>query len=145
MKKSIGDNMIPRDWTLVQGLHLIKKAGYDGVDLWIGKTPWFQMSTTDAELIQLRRTVEDEGLLVTNVSTELHWDYPISSPDKKIRDYGIRVAERQIEAAVLLGCDVVLVVPGTVDRATNYNDVYREIGRSIAGTGPYLLRKRRLR
>jgi L-ribulose-5-phosphate 3-epimerase len=136
MKKSIGDNMIPRDWTLVQGLDLIKKAGYDGVDLWIGKTPWFQMSTTDAELVRLRRTVEDAGLLVTNVSTELHWDYPISSPDRKTRDYGIRVAERQIEAAVLLGCDVVLVVPGTVDRATNYNDVYKRSVEALQGLAP---------
>ena len=136
MKKSIGDNMIPKSWALSQGLDLIKKATYDGVDLWMGKTPWFQMSTTDAELLRLRRSVESAGLVVTNVSSELNWDFPISSPDKKIRDYGIRVIERQIEAAVLLGCDVVLVVPGTVNRDTNYNDVYKRSVEALQTLAP---------
>src|SRR5579871_147059 len=125
MKKSIGDNMIPKSWPLGRGLDLIKRATYDGVDLWLGDTPWFQMSTTDSELLRLRRSVEDAGLAITNVSTALHWNFPISSPDRNIRDYGIRVVERQIEAAVLLGCDVVLVVPGIVNRDTNYNDAYK--------------------
>ena len=48
MKKSIGDNMIPKDWTFERGLELVKKAGYDGIELWLGEVPWFQMSTTDA-------------------------------------------------------------------------------------------------
>jgi L-ribulose-5-phosphate 3-epimerase len=136
MKKSIGDNMIPKSWALGQGLDLIKKATYDGVDLWMGKTPWFHMSTTDAALLRLRRSVESAGLVVTNVSTVLNWDFPISSPDKKIRDYGIRVVERQIEAAVLLGCDVVLVVPGTVNRDTNYNDVYKRSVEALQALAP---------
>ncbi len=38
MKKSIGDNEIPKGWTFEQGLALIKKAGYDGVELWLGDT-----------------------------------------------------------------------------------------------------------
>lgn len=125
MKKSIGDNMISRGWTLAQGLDLIKKATYDGVDLWIGANSWFQMSSTDAELTQLRRSVESAGLVVTNVASELNWKFPISSSDKKIRDYGIRVVQRQIEAAQLLGCNVVLVVAGLVSQNENYNDVYK--------------------
>jgi hexulose-6-phosphate isomerase len=136
MKKSIGDNMIPKGWTLPEGLALIKKATYDGVDLWIGNKSWFQMTTTDAEVIQMRRSVEDAGLLVTNVSSELNWNFPISSPDKKVRDYGIRVVERQIEAAVLLGCNVVLVVPGTVNRDTNYNEVYKRSVEALQGLAP---------
>jgi L-ribulose-5-phosphate 3-epimerase len=136
MKKSIGDNMIPKSWALAQGLDLIKHATHDGVDLWMGQTPWFEMSTTDAELLQLRRAVESAGLAVTNVSTELHWKFPFSSPDRKIRDYGIRVVERQIEAAVLLGCDVVLVVPGQVNRDTNYNDVYNRSVEALQALAP---------
>jgi len=33
MKKSIGDNMIPKDWTFERGLELVKKAGYNGIEL----------------------------------------------------------------------------------------------------------------
>ena len=43
MKKSIGDYMIPKGWSFEQGLELIKKSGYDGVELWLGDVPWFQM------------------------------------------------------------------------------------------------------
>jgi hexulose-6-phosphate isomerase len=136
MKKSIGDNMIPASWSLGQGLDLIKKATYDGVDLWMGKTPWFQMSSTDTEVLRLRSSVESAGLVVSNVSTVLNWKFPISSADKKIRDYGIRIVERQIEAAVLLGCDVVLIVTGTVNRDTNYNDVYKRSVEALQALAP---------
>ncbi len=43
MKKSVGDNLIPKDWTLENGLALIRKAGFDGVELWLGDKPWFQL------------------------------------------------------------------------------------------------------
>ena len=71
MKKSIGDNMIPKDWGFDRGLDLIKKAGFDGIELWLGDVPWFQMSTTDAQVRDLRRRVESAGLVVSNVSTGL--------------------------------------------------------------------------
>lgn len=142
MKKSIGDNMIPKSWTLGQGLDLIKKAGYDGVDLWIGSKPWFQLSTTDKELIQLRRSVERAGLVVSNIATELNWEFPISAPDKTVRDSGIRIVERQIETAVLLGCDVVLVVPGIVTRESKYNDVYQRSVEALQGLVPAAERAR---
>ncbi len=69
MKKSIGDNMISPGWSFQQGLALIKKAGFDGVDLWIGDTPWFEMETPDAAVLRLRYAVENAGLLVSNVSS----------------------------------------------------------------------------
>lgn len=124
MKKSIGDNMIPTGWSFEQGLELIKKAGYDGVEMWLGDVPWFQMSTTDAGVQELRRKIENAGLVVSDVSTTLHWKYPISARDPKIRAHGTRVAERQIETAVLLGTDAILVVPGVVTEETAYNEVY---------------------
>ena len=36
---------VPHGWSFERGLELIKKAGYDGVKLWLGDVPWFQMST----------------------------------------------------------------------------------------------------
>ena len=81
MKKSIGDNMIPKGWSFEHGLELVKKSGFDGIELWLGDVPWFQMSTTDAEVQELRRKVENAGLVVSNVSTGLHWQSPISARD----------------------------------------------------------------
>jgi len=124
MKKSIGDNMIPKGWSFEQGLELVKKSGFDGIELWLGDVPWFQMSTTDAEVQELRRKVENAGLVVSNVSTGLHWQSPISARDPKVREQGIRIVERQIETAQLLGTDAILLVAGLVTEEVPYNEVY---------------------
>jgi hexulose-6-phosphate isomerase len=124
MKKSIGDNMIPKGWSFEQGLELIKKAGFDGVELWLGDVPWFQMNTTDAQVQELRRKAENAGLVVSNVSTGLHWTYPISARDPKVRDHGIKIVERQLETAQIVGCDAILMVPGLVTEEVPYNEVY---------------------
>src|SRR6266566_2258156 len=105
MKKSIGDNMIPRGWSFEQGLELVKKAGYDGIELWLGEVPWFQMNTTDTQVTELRRKVENAGLVVSNVSTGLHWKTPLSARDPKVRAEAIRIVERELETAQLLGCE----------------------------------------
>ena len=105
MKKSIGDNMIPKGWSFEQGLELVKKSGYDGIELWLGDVPWFQMNTTDAAVSELRRKVENAGLVVSNVSTGLHWETPLSARDPNVRAKAIRIVERQIETSQILGCD----------------------------------------
>jgi hexulose-6-phosphate isomerase len=125
MKKSIGDNLIPKGWTIENGLALIRKAGFDGVDLWLGDKPWFQLDTPDAQVRELRRKVEDAGLIVSNVSNTLDWDVPISSRDPAIRDKAKRHITRQIETANILGTDAILVVAGLVTEDTPYNEVYR--------------------
>jgi hexulose-6-phosphate isomerase len=124
MKKSIGDNMIPKETGIDRGLQLIRRAGYDGIELWLGDRPWFTMSTTDAEVRALRRKIEDAGLVVSNVSTGLHWASPLSARDPKVRAEGMRIVEREIETAQLLGTDAVLVVAGLVTEEVPYNEVY---------------------
>jgi L-ribulose-5-phosphate 3-epimerase len=124
MKKSIGDNMIPKGWSFEQGLELVKKAGYEGIELWLGDVPWFQMETTDAQVSALRRKVESAGLVASNVSTGLHWETPLSARDPKVRAQAIRIVQREIETAQLLGCDAVLVVAGLVTEEVPYNEVY---------------------
>src|SRR6184192_3116752 len=135
MKKAIGDNMILKEWGLDKGLELVKKAGFDGIELWLGDVPWFQMNTTDAEVRELWRKVENAGLLVSNVSTGLHWASPLSARDPKVREQAARIVERQIETAALLGTDAILVVAGLVTVEVPYNEVYQrcvEILRSLA-------------
>src|SRR5438477_11247588 len=105
MKKSIGDNMIPKDWGFERGLELVTKAGFDGIELWLGDVPWFQMTTTDAEVRELHRKVECAGLVASNDSTGLHWASPLSARDPRVRAQAIRIVERQIETARLLGTD----------------------------------------
>ena len=135
MKKSIGDNMIAKDWGFAKGLELVKRAGYDGIELWLGDMPWFQMSTNDADVLALRRTVEGAGLVVSNVSTGLHWGSPLSARDPTVRARAARIVERQIETATLLGADAVLVVAGLVTEEVPYNEVYQRSVEALTQLG----------
>jgi hexulose-6-phosphate isomerase len=131
MKKAIGDNMIPKGWTLEQGLALIKKSGFEGVELWLGDKPWFQMNTSDAEVRALRRKVEDVGLAVSDVANTFDWDENISARDPQVRARAIRHVERQIETAEILGTDSTLVVAGLVTAEIPYNEVYVRTAESL--------------
>jgi L-ribulose-5-phosphate 3-epimerase len=136
MKKSIGDNEIPHGWSFERGLELIKQARFDGVELWLGDVPWFQMSTTDAEVLALRQKVMNAGLVVSNVSTGLHWKYPLSAREPEVRRQGIRIVERQVETAKLLGADAILVVAGLVTEEVPYQEVYRRTVEAMQELGP---------
>lgn len=118
-------------------MELVKKAGFDGIELWLGDVPWFQMNTTDAQVRELRHKVENAGLVVSNVSTGLHWKYPLSARDPKIRDQGMRIVERQIEASQILGTDAILVVAGLVTEEVPYNEVYQRTVETMQRLAPY--------
>lgn len=124
MKKSIGDNLIPRGTRLEDGLALVKKAGFDGIELWLGDQPWFQLQTSDADLREVYRRVRDAGLVVSNVSNTLDWDQNVSDRDPQKREAAFGHITRQIQAAQILNCDAILVVAGLVTEAIPYNEVY---------------------
>lgn len=136
MKKSIGDNLIPKEWSLEQGLELIKKAGFDGVELWLGDRPWFQAGTSDANVRALRQKVESAGLAVSNVANSLDWDEPLSARDPRVRERAMHHVERQIETAQLLGTDAILIVAGLVTAEIPYNEVYRRTLEALQALAP---------
>jgi L-ribulose-5-phosphate 3-epimerase len=135
MRKSIGDNMIPNGWSFEKGLELIRKSGFDGVELWLGEKPWFKMETTDTAVRELYRKVNDAGLAVSNVSNSLDWDENVSARDPRIRAAALRHIERQIETAQLLETDAILVVAGVVTEDMPYNDVYRRCVEAMQALG----------
>ncbi len=124
MKKSIGDNIFPKNVGFEAGLALLKNTGYDGIELWLGEKPWFQMKSSDTELRALYRKIQDAGLGVSDVANSLDWDENIASREPAKRQAAVRHIERQIEAAQLFGCDAILVVAGVVESDTPYNEIY---------------------
>ncbi|MBV8550905.1 MAG: sugar phosphate isomerase/epimerase [Acidobacteriaceae bacterium] len=135
MKKSIGDNIFPDGMSFEDGLILLKRAGFDGVELWLGERPWFQMSTNDSQLRELKRKIQDAGLEVSDIANSLDWEENISSRDPAKRQAAFRHIERQIEAAQIFGCDAILVVAGVVTSDTPYNEVYNRCLDSLKKLG----------
>lgn len=124
MKKSIGDNIFPKEMSFTNGLQVLKKAGFDGVELWLGDRAWFKMGVTDAQVRELKRQIGDVGLEVSNVSNSLDWEENVSSRDPAKRQAAFRHIERQIETAQIFGSDAILVVAGLVTSEEPYNEVY---------------------
>src|SRR5207249_12075995 len=120
----IGDNIFPKNMAFEDGLKLLKRAGYDGIELWLGDRQWFQVSTSDAQLHELRKKIEDAGLQVSNVSNSLDWEENVSSRDPAKREAAFRHIRRQIEAAQIFNSDAILIVAGIVTSDTPYNEVY---------------------
>ena len=99
MKKAIGDNLFAPPMTFEAGLAFAKQAGYDGIELWMGDSPWFQPNTTDTELQTLRRKILDAGLIVSNIANSLAWKLNVSDRDPAIRRTALQHIERQLEVA----------------------------------------------
>lgn len=135
MQKSIGDNIFPKEMSFENGLALLKKAGFDGVELWLGEREWFKMGVSDSALHTLERQVSDAGLKVSDVANSLDWDENVSSRDPAKRQAAFRHIERQIEAAQVFGCDAILIVAGLVTSDAPYNEVYNRSVESLKKLG----------
>src|SRR2546429_8139412 len=71
-----------------------------------------------------------------------HWASPLSARDPNVRAQAVRIVEREIETAVLLGTDAILLVAGLVTPEVPYNEVYprclealRPLGEKAARAG----------
>jgi L-ribulose-5-phosphate 3-epimerase len=125
LKKSTGDNFFPKGLSFSDGAKLLKRASYDGVELWLGERPWFQMKTSDTEVRALLAQAGDSGLAISDVANALDWDENISDRDPAKREAAFRHIERQIEVAQMANTDAVLVVAGLVTEQVPYNEVYK--------------------
>jgi hexulose-6-phosphate isomerase len=142
MKRSTGDNFFPREYSFIDGVRLLKRAGYDGVELWLGERPWFQMKTSDTEVRALLTQIQDAGLAVSNVANALDWDENISDRDPAKREAAFRHIERQIDASQILNTDAILVVAGLVTEQIPYNEVYNRTVEGLQRLAPIAAKAR---
>lgn len=106
---------------LESNAELLAEAEYDGIEpnLTADGPLW------DDDAVDAFADLTDElGLDVPAVSTTLHWDQPLSSPDEETRAAGIEAGERMIAVADTLDAGAVLVVPAVVDEGTPYDEAY---------------------
>ncbi|WP_461224755.1 sugar phosphate isomerase/epimerase family protein [Lacticaseibacillus suihuaensis] len=134
----------PADMPMATIFTRAKAAGYDHLELdMVAATPQAQAlgllteAVTDAELTQMAALSRDAGLAVSSVSTGLHWQAVLSSPDAAVRARGIAVARRMIDAAQAVGGDTVLIVPAVIEAGTDYQAAYDRAQASLAAIGDY--------
>ncbi|MCQ6563064.1 sugar phosphate isomerase/epimerase family protein [Paenibacillus mendelii] len=133
MIKSINQWCFKGDTPLEQVMAISSDAGFGAVELnlyepgGIGLT----LDTTAAEAEKIGKLARDHGLQLRSLSTGLLWQYPLSSADASVREQGRRVVTKQLELAELLGMDTVLVVPGSVNPDTSYDQCYERSHKEV--------------
>ena len=91
-----------------------QKAGYNGVEPVMSESGYLNPSTSEKEILSMRRMAEDLGLEIPSVGVWSLWENNLVSDSQAIRDKAFYIVQKQIEAARLLGADTILVVPGYV-------------------------------
>ncbi|MFG0212379.1 sugar phosphate isomerase/epimerase family protein [Brevibacillus porteri] len=124
-QKGINAWCFPKETSVQEMFRQAKAHGYQGVELNLdeGDTP-FHLEMTEQELKGLADEARELGLELPSVSTALLWKYPLTHNEEAIREQGIRVVEKMIEAASIFGSRTVLVVPGLVTAEVSYDRAY---------------------
>lgn len=134
MLKSVNQWCFPDGTALDTVFEVSQKAGLDAVELNLyasGAPAGFTMDTTAAEADEIARQAAEHGLKLRSISTGLLWGAPLSSPDADVRKRGSAIVHKQLEIAERIGADTVLVVPGTVNENSAYDQCYENSKREL--------------
>lgn len=134
MLKGVNQWCFPEGTDLKTVFEVSRKAGFDAVELNVyeaGAPAGFTMDTTPSEADAIAKLAADQGLKLRSISTGLLWGAPLSSPDASVRERGRAIVKKQLEIAERIGADTVLVVPGTVNSDSSYDDCYEYSKREL--------------
>ena len=114
MKKGINIWSFPAG-AVRESLALAKDAGFEGVELALGAEGELTMTSSEAEILEVKKMADDLGLSLYSLSSGLCWDYRLSDDDPAMRQKAKDMIKKQLETAKILGADTALVIPGVVN------------------------------
>ncbi len=91
---------------------LARNVGFDVV----------QAPTTPDQHIaeEIKSAADKAGIGIDSVMNQAHWEFPLSSSDPATVEKSLAGMRTSLHNAKLWGSDVVLLVPGVVNRQTSY-------------------------
>lgn len=142
MKTGVSFYTFGQDVNILEACEQVKKAGYDGVELVISEYGQLNMKTTDSQLLQLRRSIEDMGLAVSSVGAWNIWEHNLAGDDPSDVNYAQDIVKKQIDVASAFDADTILLVPGWVGTEfapglIRYDRAYENSQRAISALAPY--------
>ena len=130
MKKGISIWSFPAQ-SLAKNFELAKDAGFEGVEVALDAVGEVSLASTERDLLAVKKTAEDCGIQLYSVASGLYWDNWMTSDDAAERARTKEIVKRHLATAKTLGCDSILVVPGSVNaefaapgRVVDYADAY---------------------
>jgi L-ribulose-5-phosphate 3-epimerase len=116
LKKAVKYGMISIKGTPLDKFELIKKLGFQGVEI---------DSPSNLKLDELVAAKEKTGIEIHGVVDSAHWRDTLSHPDEKIREKGLTALRTAINDAKTVGADTVLLVPGVVNKDVTYDECFK--------------------
>lgn len=91
-----------------------KKAGFEALELCIGKTGELSVATTEKECAHIRSLIDRSGLVVESVASGMSWEFCPTHPDATVRREAVALHKAALKRCAWLGCTSLLVVPGAI-------------------------------
>jgi len=114
MKKGLNAWAFPPTVKARDAMKYAKAAGYEAIELNLAEKGEIGLRTPASGLKKLATAAKRLGIEISSVSTGLYWSFNMASDDAAERRKAGKVLSKQLETAKALGCDAILVVPGSV-------------------------------
>lgn len=123
MKKSVMRATLPAKPSIVKSLDVIKKAGFDGIQLGFLPPALGELSpaSTNAEVEQLRKACKDAGLEPHSIVGGISFFIENEAERKQALEQGKRI----IDIAATLGAKTWLIHPGQLSADVPYDACYK--------------------
>jgi hexulose-6-phosphate isomerase len=82
------------------------------------------LNTSEDEIKAMALAAQKIGIEINCISTALNFNYPLTSPDARVRAKGVGVIQKALKCGLLLGADIALVVPGMVTPEVTYSQAF---------------------
>lgn len=118
LRKAVKIGMVggdAKDLPLAEKFALLKRIGYDGVEL---------DSPNNLDSKDVLAAIDHAGLPVHGVVDSVHWNQTLSHPDPAVRNKGLDGLKTALRDAKSYGATTVLLVPAVVSKDVTYADAY---------------------
>lgn len=112
-RKSIMWGTVGMKGTVLEKCRAIKAAGFDGIE-----------PNSHMDRQEVLDAMKETGLVASSVCCSTHWKAQLSDPDPAVRQKGMEGIRTALEDAQVYGTDAVLVVPGSVNENTRYDECW---------------------
>jgi L-ribulose-5-phosphate 3-epimerase len=116
LKKAVKYGMIGTGKTIKEKFELIKKLGFQGVEI---DTPEGLPNRVEMSLAQ-----DETGIKVHGAIDSVHWRDTLSHPNAAVRAKGLASLKAALHDAAFFGADTVLLVPGVVNKEVTYEQCW---------------------
>ena len=122
LKKAVKIGMVRIKGSLLDKFQLLKKLGFDGVEL---------DSPNNLTLDDVLKARDESGLTIHGVVDSIHWQKTLSHPDPAVRAEGLAGLKTAIGDAKAYGATSVLLVPGKCDEQATYGQAWKRSQQEI--------------